>query len=119
MSTRGRLMSMLVAAAFAMGVGTAARADDAKCQDAAAKGSRNVGNQEQKADVVCIKTGSGDVSACVNAESAKAASMRTKLDALFATGGKCETCPAVGVNCTSGGDAIADGTEAAIDNVIK
>jgi hypothetical protein len=110
-------MSMLVATAFAMGVGTAARADDPKCQDAVAKGSRNVGNQEQKNDRGCIKNGSGDVTTCVNAEGAKSATKRAKLVDLYATGGKCDPVPALGVN--SDPNAIADGTEAAIDNVIK
>jgi hypothetical protein len=43
-------MSALFAFVIAMGIGSAARGDDAKCQDAVAKGSRNVGNQEQKND---------------------------------------------------------------------
>jgi hypothetical protein len=110
-------MSALFAFVIAMGIGSAARGDDAKCQDAVAKGSRNVGNQEQKNDRSCVKNGSGDIDACIDAEGAKAAVKRTKLTDLFATGGKCDPVPAIGVNGTGLGTAIADGTEKAIDDV--
>lgn len=117
MRVRSRVLSALAATMFVVGMGGAARADDAKCQDAVAKGSRNVGNQEQKKNRKCVKDGAGDVTACVDAEGAKAAIKRTKLQDLFATGGKCDPVPALGV--ASDPDAIADGTEAASGNILK
>jgi hypothetical protein len=110
-------LSALAATMFVVGVGSAARADDAKCQDGVAKGSRNVGNQEQKKNRKCVKDGSGDVTACVNAEGAKSAIKRTKLQDLYATGGKCDPVPALGV--APDPDVIADSTEAAAGNILR
>ena len=115
--SRSKFASALVAAAFAMGVAGAARADDAKCQDGVAKGSRNVGNQEQKKNRKCVKDGAGDITACVDAESPKAAIKRTKLGDLYATGGKCDPVPALGVN--SDPTAIADTTEESSGDILR
>lgn len=117
MSTKWRLASTLCAALFAMAIGSAARGDDAKCQDGVAKGSRNVGNQEQKKNRKCVKDGAGDVDTCVDAESPKAAIKRTKLADLYATGGKCDPVPALGVNALP--NDIADGTEAASGDILR
>jgi hypothetical protein len=105
------------AALLAMTIGSAARAGDiAKCEDAVAKGSRNVGNQEQKKNRKCVKDGSGDVDACVDAEGAKAAIKRTKLQDLYAVGGKCE---GVAAQVNGDPDDIADGTEEAAGNILR
>jgi hypothetical protein len=110
MSKSSKLMSALCASMFALAVGSAAQAQDAKCQDAMAKSSRNVGNQEQKKNRKCVKDGSGDVSGCVNTPSPKATDKATKVFELFDAGGKCETVPAVGVNNagTPAGDTAVD-----------
>src|SRR5262245_46148896 len=115
--SRTRLVSALVAACFVVAAGSAALADDAKCQDAVAKGSRNVGNQEQKKNRKCVKDGSGDISGCVTPEGAKAAIKRTKLQDLYAVGGKCDPVPAVGVNPLP--NDIADDTEDAAGDIIR
>jgi hypothetical protein len=102
---------------FVAGMGGAAQAGDiAKCEDAVAKGSRNVGNQEQKKNRKCVKDGSGDVDSCVDTEGAKAAIKRTKLQDLYAPGGKCE---GVVAQVNSDPNAIADATEEASGNILR
>jgi hypothetical protein len=115
--SRSKFASALVAAAFAMGVAGAARADDAKCQDAVAKGSRNVGNQEQKKNRKCVKDGTGDIDTCVDTESPKAAVKETKLVDLFAVGGKCDPVPPIGVN--SSASDIATETETSSGDILR
>ena len=115
--SRSKFATALVAAAFAMGVAGAARADDAKCQDGVAKGSRNVGNQEQKKNRKCVKDGSGDVDACVDAASPKAATKAAKLADLYATGGKCDPLPAVGVNPSPA--AVSAETEKSSGDILR
>jgi len=116
MSTSWRIASALCAGVFALAVGGTARGDDAKCEDAVAKRSRNIGNQEQKKNRKCVKDGSGDISGCVNTESPKAVIQEGKLDELFLAGGKCDP-PSAFVN-TSSSD-IADDTEAGARNILK
>jgi hypothetical protein len=121
MSTKCKLVSALGVAAFALVIGSAARAQDDKCQDANAKGSRNIANQEQKKNRKCVKDGSGDVSACVAAEGEKSLIKRGKLLELFQVDGKCETLPAVGVNGggAPAGSDTADGTEQAAGDILR
>jgi hypothetical protein len=122
MSTRWKLMSALGATAVALAIGSAARADDAKCQDGLAKASRNVANQEQKKNRKCVKHAtSSDIDACVDTEGAKSAKKRTKLTDLFVTGGKCDPVPALGVNDsgTPAGNDVALGTEDAAGDILR
>ena len=115
--SRLRLTPVLFAAVFALGAGSAVRADDAKCQDGVAKGSRNVGNQEQKKNRACVKDGAGDIDGCVDVESGKAAIQRGKLADLYAPGGKCDPLPALGVG--SDPNDIADDTEASAGDILR
>src|SRR5258705_7083981 len=115
--SRSKFATALVAAAFAMGVAGAARADDAKCQDGLAKGSRNVGNQEQKKNRKCVKDGTGDIDTCVDTESPKAATKEAKLGDLLATGGKCDPLPAFGANASA--SDIADETEKSSGDILR
>jgi len=108
---------VLCAAVFAMGVGSAVRADDAKCQDGVAKGSRNLVNQEQKKNRACVKDGSGDIDGCVDVESGKAAIQRGKLADLYASGGKCNPVAALGVG--SDPNDIADNTEGSAGDILR
>ncbi len=123
MSTRGRLLTVASAAGAALLLALSSSAfaalsdDERKCSDAVNKGGRNVGNQEQKNNRSCVKNGSGDISACVNAEGAKAAEKRVKLQDTFATGAKCDPVPPFGVN--SDPDDIADGIENGTDDIIR
>jgi hypothetical protein len=91
---------------------SAAQADDAKCQDKVANGSRKVGNQEQKKNRKCVKDGSADISACVNAPNPKATDAGTAIEELFQTGGKCDPVPGLGVNSggAPAGSDVGDGT---------
>jgi hypothetical protein len=118
-----RLISGLYVAVFALAVGSAARADDAKCQDAVAKGSRNVGNQQQKKNRKCVKDGSGNIDLCVFLVDAKAEEKAFKLRELFYTGGKCDPAPAFGVNDGGApgfpGDDVADGTIDAAGDILR
>jgi hypothetical protein len=86
----GKFAVLAGVAALLLTQGVARAGDIAKCEDAVAKGSRNVGNQEQKKNRKCIKDGSGTVTSCVDTESAKAVVKGDKLDDLYATGGKCD-----------------------------
>jgi hypothetical protein len=92
-------------------------ADERKCTDAVYKDARNVGNSEQKANRGCVKNGSGNIDACVDAESLGAAGKRTTLLALDDPGGKCATTPAFGVNPDLA--AVADGVEIGTDNILR
>jgi hypothetical protein len=105
-------------ALLAMTIGSAANAapDIAKCEDAVAKGSRNVGNQEQKKNRKCVKDGAGDVDACVDAESPKAGIKRTKLQDLYAPGGKCD---GVAAQVNPDANDIADDTEDAAGDILR
>ena len=93
--------------------------DERKCSDAFNKALRNVGNQEQKNNrKACVKEGGGE--ACVAGESAKAADKRTKVNELFAVGGKCEAPLPFGVVATPGnGDDAVDAIEAGTDSIIR
>jgi hypothetical protein len=111
--------SAVCAALLAMTIGSAANAapDIAKCEDAVAKGSRNVGNQEQKKNRKCVKDAVGEnVDACVDAEGAKAAIKRTKLQDLYAPGGKCD---GVAAQVNPDPDDIADDTEDAAGDILR
>jgi hypothetical protein len=121
MRTSYMFVSALGAAAFALAIGSVARAADpvAKCQDGNAKASRNIANQEQKKNRKCVKDGAGDISACVNAEGAKSATKRGKLTDLFATDDKCDPVPGLGVNGGNGGNDTADGTEQAAGDILR
>jgi hypothetical protein len=115
-------LSALSAAAFALTVGSAASAQDDKCQDANAKASRNIANQEQKKNRKCVKDGAGDVDACVDAEAAKnSETKRGKLLELFDADGKCDPVPALGVNGggAPAGSDTADGTEQAAGDILR
>ena len=120
MSKSCRLVSALCAGMFALALGSAALAQDDKCQDGNAKGSRNIGNQEQKKNRKCVKDAAGsDITTCVSTEGVKSAVKRTKLTDLFAVGDKCDPVPALGVNGTGGGNDTADGTEQAAGDILR
>ena len=116
MRTTGKFAILASAVALLLAQGVA-RGDDAKCQDAVAKGSRNVGNQEQKKNRKCIKDSlGGDETTCVATESPKAAIKRTKLQNLYAVGGKCDP---VASFVNPDPNDIADGTEDAAGDIIR
>ena len=121
MRTSCRVLSAAAVTLLAVVVGSAAIAqltdDERKCTDGAYKSARNVGNQEQKNNRTCVKDGSGNIDACVDAEGAKAAEKRAKLLELDDAGGKCETNPAFGLNADLGD--VADGVEDGTDNILR
>jgi hypothetical protein len=116
--SRHSFTSAFCAAVFALAMGSAARADDAKCQDEVAKGSRKIGNAEQKKNRACVKDGSGDISTCVSTEAAKAAAAEAKLAKAFAPGGKCDPVPMLGVNAGTAA-AIAAGTADSAGDILR
>ncbi len=121
MATNCRMVSAAVSTLLAVVVAGAAIAqltdDERACTDQVYRAARNVGKQEANANRKCVRDGSGDVDACVDPESAKAAMKRVKLLSLDDPGRKCETTPPFGVNPDLA--AIADATEKGADTVLR
>jgi hypothetical protein len=104
-------MSALATAAFALAVGSAARATDKSCQMHLASWSRIIGSFERFKNRDCVyAAAASDIDACVDAEGLKSAEKRIRLTEMFLPGERCDPVPAIGVNAAG----ATPGTDAAL-----